>query len=132
MIGKLVTWWRSSRAWYAEHRQTWPPYTTLVDGRSLLMAEAEGAISSASGAHGLTVAERREEEFDRSRGAREVCVRFKLPPSDVEVWLYSDGAELDTPLTSDVFEEWAFRTPQDFLDELTAAVIKKATTGSTV
>ena len=126
MISRFIAWWKSSRAWSADHRATWPTYTALVDGKSRLMSEAEEAIRNVAASEGFSVGERVEEAFDGSNGKGEKCVRFKLEPTNVEVWLYSDGAQLDAPLRCQIFEEWDFRTPQDFVEELSASAIAMA------
>jgi hypothetical protein len=126
MIGRVIAWWRSSRAWSADHHVTWPPYTALFDGKSRLMSEAEAVILRAVTAEGFEAVERVEEALERSNHRHEIYVRFRLSPSNVEVWLYPDGAELDAPLRVHIFEEWDFRTPTDFIQALATAAIAMA------
>lgn len=122
----LIAWWKASRAWSADHRATWPEYTTLIDGRSRLLTDTELAVRNAAMSAGFAVADRAEEWMESIEGGQEIYVRFKLIPSGVEVWLQRDGAQIDSPAKCEIFEEWNFRTPQEFISDVSATAVEMA------
>ena len=121
MIRRVVNWFRSNAEWKRDHLASWPAYTRRVDGATRLMSEAEGLLIDAAVSAGYSIA-------DRLVGGAEDegYVRFRLAPTNVEIWLYSDAAEISTPSGGRVLEEWDFRTPSEFLDQLISEAIVRA------
>lgn len=75
---------------------------------------------------GFGVTDRTEEWMESIGGGHEIYVRFKLNPSGVEVWLHRDGAQIDSPMKCEIFEEWNFRTPQEFIADVSATAVEMA------
>ena len=59
------------------------------------------------------------------KGARR-STWFKLVPSDVEIWLHRDGAQIDSTAKCEVFEEWNFRTPREFIVAVSGTAVEMA------
>jgi hypothetical protein len=125
VIARILKWWRSYGDWKREHIASWAPYVLLVDGSSRLRREAEDAVSSAAVAAGFTIEDRVVEPLNRSTTYEEY-VRFRLGPTDVDVWLYADGAQVSTPTADCIIEEWDFRTPAGFLQTLVSEALEAA------
>jgi hypothetical protein len=85
------------------------------------MSEAEAFVIHAAVSAGYSIA-------DRVVGGAEDegYVRFRLAPTNVQIWLYSDAAEISTPTGGRVLEEWDFRTPREFLARLVSDAVARA------
>jgi len=113
MFTRLLGWFREQKAWKADHIQSWKGLTELdSNGISRFQTLALGAFDSST----IQI------QFERM-GQTEAYFHATIPGTDLEVYVFSDGAQV---LNDAKFllraEEWDYRTPDELFNDLLLTV----------
>ena len=105
----MFSWLRKRREWRKAHIEAFSPATeTQADGLTLFQHEALGAISSLV----------REGDFKRVEMIDEdgAYLHASIVGSDIQLYIYPDGAQISGRDVDSRYEEWDYLTPSELLD----------------
>jgi len=112
MLHRLSNWLQAQRAWKNDHVRTWHGLTSLDEnGVSQFQRNCLLAIESLP----LSL------EF-KQMGTSEAYFVSLIPNTNIEIFLYIDGAQVVGDHNIFRAEEWDFRTPDDLIQALTTTV----------
>jgi len=115
MISRFFAWLKANRQWKIDHLSSFKPLQVPnSDGVTGFQLRAIERLNQA-GVH---------LEFQR-KGTREIYLQASIPGTDVEVFIYSDGAQVVGEYNNFVGEEGDFRTADDLIDKLVASTIEQ-------
>lgn len=100
----MIAWWRKRREYLDNHNQSWAGYDSVgPDGRTIFQNEVLSSLRAGGAVKSV--------EF--IQGKTEGYYRGHLFNSDVEFFIYEDGAEL-----RDIrYERWDYETRQELVKQ---------------
>ena len=112
MIKRLWSWITNERKWHREHHAAWElARIPGPDGFSPFQKECERRLNEALAEVGSAVVDR------TIAGETDRYVTGKLRNTQVEIWIYLDGAQLSGPDLDFRLEDWDARTPDELCTE---------------
>ncbi len=112
MIRKLLQWINRRKEWHADHLKTWDGMSVLdPTGVSKFQSTALASLQG----HGIQL------PF-KQVGSSEKYLLASIPGSEIDVYLYVNGAQVVGEHNILVAEEWDFRTPDELIQELVRVV----------
>lgn len=115
MFQRFFQWFKDQKAWKADHIRTWSGMTALDSGG---ISKFQNAALSALENHGVQL------PFQRM-GEAEAYFLATIPNTEIEVFIYSDGAHVSGDQNLLRAEEWDYRTPDDLIQDLISTVCKR-------
>ena len=114
MLSRVLGWFKEQKAWKADHIRTWAGMTELdSNGISKFQKNAISALEQ-QGVH---------LDFKRV-GESEAYFLASIPSTEIDVYIYGDGAQVSGNENLLRAEEWDYRTPNDLIQELVSVICK--------
>ena len=120
----LISWWKEQRKWRQDNNQSWEGMDTPLENGWTKFQEIclEALTSTVDVTEVIESRVAGSEGFDGPDGQGEKMIIGQLKKSNINYYIYEDGAELSGEGESWRLERWDFRT----LDELVKFFVDKA------
>ena len=117
MFARFFNWIKRERAWNRSHSLAWHGWTKPeADGWSRWQRSCESAVTRKLYELQRTVSERREHRGE------ECHIETKIAESDLTLWIYADGANLDGHDVDIRLEYWDAESPALLCDKFCSAL----------
>lgn len=124
MIRRIYDWICRQRQWRREHEAAWARVTVSGDEPNAFQLACEEELDAALGRLGRTLSER----IVSIGPFGEPMIHAQIPDSPLQVWIYSDGAEVVGAGEDRHFERWDWRTPSELQAAFIEAVVQAMST----
>jgi hypothetical protein len=117
---KFLDWLRRAREWRHGHIEAWTASLSRdADGFSAFQRNCEAAITEALQGRGQQLPWQ-----TRRMSHDEPFLYCQLLDRGIELWIYTDTAEVKSLHTHEVMEEWDFLSPTDLITRFVEATME--------
>jgi len=116
MIRRFFDWLSERKTWKSDHMRTWKGFTE---------ADSEGITKFQTKAISDIESQGVQLQFQRM-GQSEAYFVATIQGTEIEVFIYSNGAQVMGNQNLLRAEEWDYRTPEDLIQALVSVVCKNA------